>query len=237
MARRAAAIGTPFRVSLIGGEFDGRNWQAGLLIELDEGWKTYWRMPGDSGIPPQFDWAGSRNVAGVEVLFPVPHRFRDEAGETIGYKHRVVLPIEIEAADAAEPVALSLRLFFGTCSEVCIPGEAQASLDLGLQSGKPSEIAEVAAWRARVPIAVSDAVLSARLKGGVLALDLAEPAEDVFAESDTLAYFGAPEFSAGGREARLAITGLRDPSVLRAKPVRLTIKRGDGGLEQTLTVE
>jgi DsbC/DsbD-like thiol-disulfide interchange protein len=215
----------------------GTRWLAGLLIELDEGWKTYWRMPGDSGIPPEFDWSRSHNLAGVEVLFPVPRRYHDAAGETIGYKHRVVLPLEIEAANAALPVALELRLFFGTCRDVCIPGEARASLELGRQNGNAREIAEVAAWRARIPVAVPDAVRRARLEASSLVLDLAEPAEDVFVESDTLAYFRAPEFASGGRVARLSFIGLKDPTALSGRPVRITLRRGDRGLEQTIAVE
>ena len=60
-----------------------------------QGWKTYWRMPGDAGIPPQFDWSGSQNVKSVEVLWPAPQRFIDSGGETVGYKDRVVFPLRI----------------------------------------------------------------------------------------------------------------------------------------------
>src|SRR5665647_485933 len=77
-------IPEPFKVSLISGGREGGVWQAGILVELEPAWKTYWRMPGDSGIPPQFDWAGSDNIAAIEVMFPIPGRFRDGSGETIG---------------------------------------------------------------------------------------------------------------------------------------------------------
>ncbi|MGB3141534.1 MAG: protein-disulfide reductase DsbD domain-containing protein, partial [Aestuariivirga sp.] len=86
-------IPEPFKVFLIAGGQEGGVWQAGILAELEPEWKTYWRMPGDSGIPPQFDWAGSQNSAAIEVGFPVPRRFNDEGGETIGYHDRVVFPV------------------------------------------------------------------------------------------------------------------------------------------------
>ena len=75
----------PFTVSLLAGGQLAGVWQAGVLVELEPEWKTYWRMPGDTGIPPQFDWTGSTNSEAVEVSFPVPRRFNDLSGEAIGY--------------------------------------------------------------------------------------------------------------------------------------------------------
>src|SRR5204862_1429203 len=55
---------------------------AGVEITLGEGWKTYWRMPGDAGVPPNFDWAGSTNVARLEVLYPAPSRLHEPGGDS-----------------------------------------------------------------------------------------------------------------------------------------------------------
>ena len=72
-----SAVPQPYKVSLVsGGKVDGF-WQAGILIELEPEWKTYWRVPGDAGIPPQFDWAGSVNMETIDVSFPTPSRFQD----------------------------------------------------------------------------------------------------------------------------------------------------------------
>lgn len=60
---------------------------AGLMLTLTPGWKTYWRAPGDSGIPPVFSWDGSKNLDDVTVLYPVPQVFHDGGGRTIGYKN------------------------------------------------------------------------------------------------------------------------------------------------------
>src|SRR5262249_31521832 len=65
---------------LIAGNVDGSNLRAGLEIKLDPGWKTYWRYPGDSGVPPVFDFASSENVKSVTVLWPAPQRFPDGSG-------------------------------------------------------------------------------------------------------------------------------------------------------------
>src|SRR5262249_52570547 len=121
------------RARLIGGAPAVRgatSYLAGVEVALDEGWKTYWRMPGDAGVPPNFDWSRSLNVATVTVLYPAPVRISEPAAETIGYKHSVVFPIEVVPKDANEPVSLALGLEFGVCREICIPAEANLSLDL-----------------------------------------------------------------------------------------------------------
>lgn len=103
--------------------------KGGVEIVLTPGWKTYWRYPGDAGIPPRFDWGGSENVARVEVLYPAPKRIMDGAGQSsIGYEDRVTFPLRIHATDPSKPVALKLKLDFATCEKLCIPAEAILSI-------------------------------------------------------------------------------------------------------------
>ena len=130
----AARSGTPqpFKVSLISGGQEGGVWQAGILVELEPEWKTYWRMPGDSGIPPQFDWAGSENSAAIEVGFPVPRRFNDAGGETIGYHDQVVFPVFVKPEKLDAAVSLQLNMFFAVCKDVCIPAKAKAEAALAV---------------------------------------------------------------------------------------------------------
>src|SRR5208282_6171329 len=85
--------------------------RAGIEIRLDPGWKTYWREPGDSGVPPTFDFSGSENVKAVTVLWPAPGRFPDGAGgNSIGYLDHVILPLRVAPADAAKRSSLQLKL-------------------------------------------------------------------------------------------------------------------------------
>lgn len=121
------------RARLIGGapsERGATSYLAGVEIALDEGWKTYWRMPGDAGVPPNFDWSGSSNVAAVTVLYPAPKRMSEPAADTVGYKRAVLFPVEVVPKDASQPVRLALALEFGVCREICIPAEARLSLAL-----------------------------------------------------------------------------------------------------------
>lgn len=94
---------------------------AGLQLSLAPGWKTYWRAPGDAGIPPLFDWSGSDNLAGVRLLWPAPHVFDLNGMRSVGYKGDFVLPIEVTAIDPARPVTLRAAIDLGVCNTVCMP--------------------------------------------------------------------------------------------------------------------
>lgn len=118
---------------------------AGVQLRMAPGWKTYWRNPGDSGVPPSFDWSGSKNVKDAEVLYPAPHRFADANGTAIGYSGEVVYPVRITPERPDEPVTLSLTFDYGICKDLCIPNvvELQAVLppDLGKGDGRLIETA------------------------------------------------------------------------------------------------
>lgn len=136
----------------------------GLHVALDEGWKTYWREPGDSGLAPQFDWSGSRNVRSVEVLWPAPRAF-DEIGQRYyGYKDQVLWPIRVTATDPEEPLLLSLKLDYGVCADVCVPASISTSLQLPAGGGEATlEAASIDEALLRLPQKAADADLSARL--------------------------------------------------------------------------
>ena len=93
---------------------------------LNDGWKTYWRQPGASGIPPQFDFSGSRHFAAGEVAFPVPEYV--VAGETdfIGYHGDVRFPFEgMVTMGGGGDSLIKLSLLAGVCEEICIPATAE----------------------------------------------------------------------------------------------------------------
>jgi len=105
---------------------EGVSVYAGFEMKLNPGWKTYWRLPGDAGgIPPHFSFAGSRNLKRATVLYPVPSRFEDPVGTTIGYKKAVTFPIKILPKDPASPVTLKLNVDFGICEEICVPASVR----------------------------------------------------------------------------------------------------------------
>lgn len=108
---------------------------AGVEIQMSSGFKTYWRNPGEAGgIPPEFDWAGSENLAAAQVFYPAPHRLVDKAGTNIGYKDAVIFPVLITPSDPAKPVTLHLKTVYGVCKNICIPAEADLTLDVSPSS-------------------------------------------------------------------------------------------------------
>lgn len=116
-------------VRLLAGSRSGAVLLGGVAFQLDPGWKTYWRTPGDSGVPPRFDFSKSDNVEAVTVLWPAPKKFPDGAGgHSIGYTDQVVLPLRIVARSTDKPVTLRATISYAVCHDICIPVEAEAEL-------------------------------------------------------------------------------------------------------------
>lgn len=129
---------------------DGTVWRAGIEITLDEGWKTYWRHPGDSGIRPRFNFSASTNVKDVQVLWPAPMRFSDGVSLSSGYASHVVLPLRIRARDPGAAVVLRLKLDYAVCEKVCVP--VDTAMELRLPTAIPSPYEDLLrASEARVP--------------------------------------------------------------------------------------
>lgn len=103
---------------------------AAVELTLAPGWKTYWRSPGDAGIPPTFDWSGSQNVKAVRLHWPSPQVFEANGMQTIGYHDRLVLPVEVTPEDPSRPVRLSVEMSLGVCDEICMPAVVDLSADL-----------------------------------------------------------------------------------------------------------
>lgn len=124
-----------------------------LTISMAPGWKTYWRSPGDAGIPPRFDWSGSINLKSAQVLWPAPRRFFDGYSHSIGYSApRVDFPVRIEAKDPDRPVALSLLVDYAVCERVCIPERAELSGFVRSDPADPEPSAQLRAALAAVPV-------------------------------------------------------------------------------------
>ena len=170
--------------------------RAGIEIRLKQGWHTYWRYPGDAGVPPHFDFAGSQNLKAVEVLWPAPRRLPEAGLDTIGYDRDVILPLRVTPQDRAKPVSLQVKLDYAICEKLCVPAETKAGL--ALAGGSSMQDARLAGAEARVPRKLAlgagqTLVVRAvrREEGGDrprLLIDVAAPpgaAVDLFAEGPT----------------------------------------------------
>jgi DsbC/DsbD-like thiol-disulfide interchange protein len=103
---------------------------AALRLDLAPGWKTYWRAPGDVGIPPRFDWSGSDNLRSLRYHWPSPVVFDAQGARTVGYRDQLILPIEITAQDPAQPVILRGRIDIGICNDICVPADLTLTVRL-----------------------------------------------------------------------------------------------------------
>lgn len=109
---------------------------AGLYIKLGEGWKTYWRSPGEVGFPPEIDWSASKNVSDVEMLWPAPERFTAFGIENFGYHDEVLFPLQVTLEEEGKPVELSVDVKLLTCSEICVPQEFSLNVNLNSDLGR-----------------------------------------------------------------------------------------------------
>lgn len=106
---------------LDGGTTQDGKYRTAIRFTLADGWKTYWRAPGDAGIPPEFSWRGSRNVAATQITWPTPDVFDQNGMRSVGYERELVLPIDVEPATPGKPVRLKGKVDLGVCKDVCIP--------------------------------------------------------------------------------------------------------------------
>ncbi|MBN8633403.1 MAG: hypothetical protein J0L76_21415, partial [Rhodobacterales bacterium] len=123
-----------------GWQMENGGYMAAVELSLAPGWKTYWRSPGDAGIPPTFDWSGSENVKSVRLHWPAPEVFEANGMQTIGYHERLVLPVEITPEDPSRPVRLSVTMALGVCDEICLPAMVELSSDLQSPGGSDDSI-------------------------------------------------------------------------------------------------
>ncbi len=113
----------------------GRHFAA-LEMQLAAGWKTYWRAPGDAGIPPSFDWTGSQNLDSVRFHWPAPEVFLTNGALSVGYHDGLVLPIEVVAKDPKRPVLLQARIDLGICKDICLPALLELTAELPVGGSK-----------------------------------------------------------------------------------------------------
>jgi DsbC/DsbD-like thiol-disulfide interchange protein len=144
---------------------------AALKFVLADGWKTYWRAPGEAGIPPQFDWRGSTNLARAEIEWPTPKQTVTNGMRTIGYEHVLVLPVRLTPARVGQPITLSAEMEIGVCSDICVPMSLSVSQRLDGAAKHPDP--QIAAALAARPYTQSEAGVGrvvckvAPIEGGV----------------------------------------------------------------------
>ena len=139
------------RLIAAGGGLHAGHYDVAIEINLKAGAHTYWRNPGDAGVAPVIETAGSVNLAGARPLFPPPARLREDGADVFGYVGAVTIPLEITPADPARPVTLALRLRYAACERICVPEEADLRLDVAPRDPEGPFAARVAQALAAAP--------------------------------------------------------------------------------------
>lgn len=211
---------------------------AGVRIALDKGWKTYWRSPGDAGIPPSLNFADSQNVARVTVHWPTPEIFDQNGLRSVGYDDELILPLEITPADPTQPVALSADLEFGICHEICVP--VSVALDANLDGpGAPDPMIRTALTEQPRPIDGGARCTVEPIADGMrvtATIDLPEAAQEVALfelkstpvwVSDTVAH------REGGQLTAMAefVPENAQPFALDQNDLRITVLSAEGAVE------
>ncbi len=239
---RPAAQKPDIKADLMTGDFEsgGRELWLGVHLNLGPGWKTYWKFPGDAGLPTEFDWSGSSNVVEAEVNWPVPSRLSILGFETIGYAREVLFPVRIKVRDAAVETRIGLKLVIYACSTICVREERTlaATIRPGASGDSPTIID---AWRSRVPLATSDVLSVLSVERSVtgpasLRIEVAstrpllEP--DVFVESDPPVSADKPivTFDRGNRATLIVKLPGETAESLRTRAVTATVVSGDAAV-------
>lgn len=223
---------------------------AGVEIAIPGGWKTYWRTPGDAGgVPPDFDWQGSENLAAAHVEYPAPHRLHDEkAGDAVGYKDGVVFPVLLTPKDAAKGVELHAKISYGICKDICIPAEAELQIsipsDVGTSDALSGVLAKVPGSTLRPGIDPALSSWKHEQSGAQPVLSLIVKTKvpttaDAFVEVPGGLYVPLPKRLAlqdGEAAFEVDLSGV-DLKDLKGKPLTVTMVDANGQSETTITLE
>lgn len=225
---------------------------AAIAIRLEPGWKTYWRQPGASGVPPRFDFTGSSNVAEAKVLFPAPERDASEDGVTNVYHGFVTLPVSVKPRDPKAPVDLKLVADYGVCERICVPVRAEADLVLspdGGAAGPAAEEAQAAAVASPRPAPLGakgdlgiEAVRRIADAKGQAALEIvaAAPAGSdptLFAETGEGDYAPAPEPDGAAKDGVSRFRMVFEEPELPKSGLRLTLAAGGRAIETAVALD
>jgi len=224
-----------------GGDVPGTGQLAGVEIHLAPNTLTYWRNPGEAGVPPIFNFEGSENLQAAKVLYPAPSLLSEGGVIAYGYEDRVVFPILVTAQDAAQPVKLRYKLDYATCEKICVPAKADGELLLQKQGG--SAQADIQRALARVPktVALGDtAPLSLLLLTRIA--DAATPTFDVmvaagetadlFAEGPDAVYLAVQKYD----ERHFTVKAQDVPADMKTAQLKLTLVTKSAAIETLVDV-
>ena len=226
--------------------FDGRDeFQAGLEVKLSEGWKIYWRSPGDAGLPPVLDFSKTPAVTGHHLDFPAPKRFSILGFDSFGYANHVIYPLRLSLDHPQQSLTIAAQFDGLVCKDVCIPLREMLTLSMLKGQGTPSAFArDIAQYMAKVPRQSTSrgiVIKAVYLDGDTLVLPFVHPnnqaitaPQDILIEAPTGYAFAKPQWQ--DHTARIAIEGKPAPELM-GEGITVTVVAKDWLLEAPATIE
>ncbi|VAX07894.1 hypothetical protein MNBD_ALPHA03-297 [hydrothermal vent metagenome] len=218
----------------------------GWQITLKDGWKTYWRSPGDAGLPPRWTWTENRNIQKITVTWPAPKLLHIFGMDTYVYYHEVILPINLQVSDVTKPTSIALNLEYMICAEICIPKEGRYRLDIpDLDHIDVSffQKAQLDRHRALVPTIISGDTINVRLdsnRKNIILIELPadfKPVDDIIIEGSDGLLFGRPRLGDITDKHRFTASYSADQAIT-GQQLTLTLLLADGtARETTVTVQ
>lgn len=199
-----------------------------LEIEMPQSSNTYWRVPGETGIPTVFDFAGSSGVAGNEMLWPYPTIETKTGYVDYVYRGPVVLPVKLKLD--GQQADLKAAVTMGVCSDVCVPVMASFELPLAFATPDRSQGLRITQALAETPLdwdGPGDPVLAVSYdaKADALAVLLSPEVDPLSLIADAGLegqLFGAPQKSPEPNLVLVPLLGGDQGRSVEGKPVRLT---------------
>lgn len=215
-----------------------------LQIEPKPGWKTYWRNPGDAGLPPELDFGASTNLALRSISLPVPEIGTDEGGRFIGYHRPVSLVIAFDKPLRDAPSTIKLNALVGICETVCLPFMTSFSLPLTPGAPEAEEFMALQLAEAELPEKVSADFAIRNLKlsddGKEIEAEVSLPgagAPEVAIAASSGLKLGKIEIETADRSAKLRIPVISSKAPLAEAKITLLVKSGGRAIEATLALE
>jgi DsbC/DsbD-like thiol-disulfide interchange protein len=243
---KAASPGLPrSELHLIDGGSFGAARLAGVEIVMEPHVKTYWRTPGDAGLPPVFQWDGSDNLDHVEVLWPLPALIPDPAGMIFGYEDHIVFPVAVTPKDPAKPVHLALTLDYAVCGTLCVPMQGKAVADLLPSATDTPERLKIMKFLNHVPRKVT---LSDGIKPGIVTInsDPAHPDDLIITTNAPITELfveGPNDYAFGDAKAlspttwQVSLVAKPSGATLSQLPLIVTLSGPDGTTETGVTLD
>ena len=87
----------------------------GLEYQMEPGWKTYWKSPGEGGFPQTINIKNSTNIKKINILWPTPFEFEILGLKSLGYQDKIIFPLEVQIEDEAKDTFIDLKVNFLIC--------------------------------------------------------------------------------------------------------------------------